>query len=201
MKMISSNFAILCQSTWHCLDKCNHIDGPDCLGPFVGIVCLGSAACAWGWWTGLGMAWVAAMGIWGLEEWKGWPIRAYLVREYDVVYRHGWWSRTTVAVPFDRIQHSEIQQGPLGRWLGHCTLKLYTAGSAGANLEIPGLSMATAVTFADVLKTLNMPERSHSVRATPPTAWHGHCRIDRMARSGVDSVVVADSARRVGSTR
>ena len=23
-----------------------------------------------------------------------------------------------------RIQHSEIQQGPMGRWLGHCTLKL-----------------------------------------------------------------------------
>ena len=113
-------------------------------GPLWALSVWGQQPVPWGWWTGLGMAWVAAMGIWGLEEWKGWPIRAYLVREYDVVYRHGWWSRTTVAVPFDRIQHSEIQQGPLGRWLGHCTLKLYTAGSAGANLEIPGLSVATA---------------------------------------------------------
>jgi membrane protein YdbS with pleckstrin-like domain len=32
----------------------------------------------------------------------------------------------------------------MGRWLGYCTLKLYTAGASGANLEIPGLSMATA---------------------------------------------------------
>ena len=84
------------------------------------------------------------MGLWGLEEWKGWPLRGYLVREHDVVYRSGWWSRTVTAVPFSRIQHSEIQQGPMGRWLGHCTLKLYTAGASGANLEIPGLSMATA---------------------------------------------------------
>ena len=113
-------------------------------GPLWALSVWGQQPVAWGWWLGLGCAWVVSMGIWGLEEWKGWPIRAYLVRENDVVYQHGWWSRTVVAVPFDRIQHSEIQQGPLGRWLGHCTLKLYTAGSSGAHLEIPGLHMATA---------------------------------------------------------
>ena len=95
-------------------------------------------------WLIFGAVWLTVMGLWGLEEWKGWPLRGYLVREHDVVYRSGWWSRTVTAVPFSRIQHSEIQQGPLGRWLGHCTLKLYTAGASGANLEIPGLSMATA---------------------------------------------------------
>ena len=57
------------------------------------------------------------------------------------------------AVPFSRIQHSEIQQGPLGRWLGHCTLKLYTAGASGANLEIPGLSMATARNIRRMLES------------------------------------------------
>lgn len=95
-------------------------------------------------WLIFGAVWVTSIGLWGLEEWKGWPLRGYLVREHDVVYRSGWWSRTVTAVPFSRIQHSEIQQGPMGRWLGHCTLKLYTAGASGANLEIPGLSMATA---------------------------------------------------------
>lgn len=95
------------------------------------------------WWL-FGAAWALSMGLWGLEEWKGWPLRGYLVREHDIVYRSGWWTRTVTAVPFTRIQHSEIQQGPLGRWLGHCHLKLYTAGASGANLEIPGLSMSTA---------------------------------------------------------
>ena len=111
------HFAILCKARGIVWTSVTTLTGLIVWGP-LGIVCLGSAAVPWGWWTGLGMAWVAAMGIWGLEEWKGWPIRAYLVREYDVVYRHGWWSRTTVAIIFDRIQH-EIQQGPLGRWLGH----------------------------------------------------------------------------------
>ena len=82
-------------------------------------------------WLIFGSVWLTVMGFWGLEEWKGWPLRGYLVREHDVVYRSGWWSRTVTAVPFSRIQHSEIQQGPLGRWLGHCTLKLYTAGASG----------------------------------------------------------------------
>ena len=95
-------------------------------------------------WMIFGGLWLLSMGWWALEEWKGWPLRGYLVRDRDVVYRRGWWSRTVTAVPFTRIQHSEIQQGPLGRWWGYCTLKLYTAGASGANLEIPGLSMATA---------------------------------------------------------
>lgn len=107
-------------------------------------------------WLIFGGLWLLSMGWWALEELKGWPLRGYLVRDRDVVYRRGWWSRTITAVPFTRIQHSEIQQGPMGRWLGYCTLKLYTAGASGANLEIPGLSMATARNIRRMLE-----DRSH----------------------------------------
>lgn len=107
-------------------------------------------------WLIFGGLWLLSMGWWALEEWKGWPLRGYLVRDRDVVYRRGWWSRTITAVPFTRIQHSEIQQGPMGRWLGYCTLKLYTAGASGANLEIPGLSTATARNIRRMLE-----DRSH----------------------------------------
>ena len=114
------------------------------IGPLAGVAIWGDGVPPRILWVGLSMIWVLIMGLWALEEWKGSPLRGYLVREQDVVYRSGWWSRKVTAVPFSRIQHSEIQQGPLGRWLGHCTLKLYTAGASGANLEIPGLSMSTA---------------------------------------------------------
>ena len=113
-------------------------------GPLLAIAAWGDKSPPLNLWLILGGVWMTSMGFWALEEWKGWPLRGYLVRELDVVYRSGWWSRSVVAVPFSRIQHSEIQQGPLGRWLGYCTLKLYTAGASGANLEIPGLSMPTA---------------------------------------------------------
>ena len=114
------------------------------IGPLVGVAIWGESTPPRILWIALGSTWGLIMGVWGLEEWRGWPLRGYLVRERDIVYRSGWWSRSVTAVPFSRIQHSEIQQGPMGRWLGYCTLKLYTAGASGANLEIPGLSMATA---------------------------------------------------------
>lgn len=122
-------------------------------GPLVAISVWGDKTPSVWLWVIFGGLWFTSMGLWGLEEWKGWPLRGYLVRERDVVYRSGWWSRTVTAVPFSRIQHSEIQQGPLGRWLGHCTLKLYTAGASGANLEIPGLSMATARNIRRMLES------------------------------------------------
>ena len=122
-------------------------------GPLVAISFWGDKSPSAWLWVIFGGLWVTSMGLWALEEWKGWPLRGYLVRERDVVYRSGWWSQTVTAVPFSRIQHSEIQQGPLGRWLGHCALKLYTAGASGANLEIPGLSMATARNIRRMLES------------------------------------------------
>ena len=103
------------------------------------------------WWM-LGGAWTAVMALWGVEERMGWPMRGFLVRERDVVYRSGWWTTQVVAVPFSRIQHSEIQQGPLGKWLGFCSLKLFTAGASGANLNIPGLPPETARNIRQLLE-------------------------------------------------
>lgn len=103
------------------------------------------------WWA-LGGAWTAVMALWGLEERMGWPLRGFLVRQQDVVYRSGWWTTQVVAVPFSRIQHSEIQQGPLGKWLGFCSLKLFTAGASGANLNIPGLPPETARNIRQLLE-------------------------------------------------
>jgi len=71
-------------------------------------------------------------------------VRGVLLRERDLTFRSGFWVRETVTVPFNRIQHSEVSQGPLARAFGVCTLKLYTAGSSGANLRVPGLDFERA---------------------------------------------------------
>ena len=84
------------------------------------------------------------IGIWAMEELRGFPIRGVLVRDHDLTFRSGYWVREMVTVPFNRIQHSEVSQGPLARAFGVCTLKLYTAGSSGANLRVPGLDFARA---------------------------------------------------------
>jgi len=82
--------------------------------------------------------------LWAVEEFRGFPVRGVLLRERDLTFRSGFWVRETVTVPFNRIQHSEVSQGPLARAFGVCTLKLYTAGSSGANLRVPGLDFERA---------------------------------------------------------
>jgi membrane protein YdbS with pleckstrin-like domain len=42
-------------------------------------------------------------------------------------------------VPLNRIQHVEIKEGWLERQFGICQLCIYTAGSGGADIRIPGL--------------------------------------------------------------
>lgn len=79
---------------------------------------------------------------------------SYTVGEEEVRLRRGvWWRRESV-VPLSRIQHVDTQQGPVERALGLATLVLFTAGSVGARLAIPGLAAARAEALRDRLAAL-----------------------------------------------
>ena len=94
-------------------------------------------------WVAVGVVSLVGL-VWAIEEIKGFPLRGVLVREHDLSYRSGFIKRETVTVPFNRIQHSEIAQGPVARAFKVCTLKLYTAGNSGANLRVPGMDVERA---------------------------------------------------------
>ncbi|MCC5854181.1 MAG: PH domain-containing protein [Idiomarina sp.] len=49
-----------------------------------------------------------------------------------------------VVVTFNRLQHLELEQGPVERFFGLSRLVLYTAGGSGADLSVPGLKTETA---------------------------------------------------------
>lgn len=68
----------------------------------------------------------------------------YQLRSSDVRIRRGIWWRTVSVVPHVRMQHVDTRQGPLERHFDLATLVLYTAGSVGASVEIPGLPSARA---------------------------------------------------------
>ena len=70
---------------------------------------------------------------------KGYPLRGYAVRQHDITYKKGWIFQTRTTVPMNRIQHSEISQGPLERRFNISSLKIFTAGGAASDLVIPGL--------------------------------------------------------------
>ncbi len=97
-------------------------------------------------WAGFGAALAGALiAGWGvLLADRGYKRMGFLLREHDLTFQRGWLIRTQVTVPLARIQHSEVHRTPLDRWLGLSTLRIYTAGSSGANLSIPGLKAETA---------------------------------------------------------
>ena len=68
----------------------------------------------------------------------------YLLRELDMNMRKGCWWRTTISLGINRIQHMEVTQGPVERWLGLSKLTLYTAGGHQSDLKLPGLETAEA---------------------------------------------------------
>ena len=65
--------------------------------------------------------------------------KSYAIRSHDVSYCSGIIFRTTIAIPFNRVQHCEISQGPLERIFNLVTLKVFTAGGSNSDLQIPGL--------------------------------------------------------------
>ena len=76
------------------------------------------------------------------------------VREDALYLERGVFTRVYTVVPFVRIQHVDAQRGPLERLLGLSSTVVYTAGSRGADVTVPGLPPADADELQDRLKRL-----------------------------------------------
>ena len=70
---------------------------------------------------------------------KEYSRRGYALRQHDIVYRKGWIFFSSIVIPFGRIQHTELSEGPLNRMFKLTSLKIYTAGGSTSDLTIPGL--------------------------------------------------------------
>lgn len=72
------------------------------------------------------------------------PMRRYSARGYQMsadrlrVVR-GVLMRSDTVVPFSRVQHIDVHQGPVERFFGIATLTLHTAGNHNASVALPGL--------------------------------------------------------------
>lgn len=87
-------------------------------------------------------------------KWKG-----FAMREKDIIYRSGLIFRSKVHVPYNRVQHCEVNQGVLDRWLDLAKLKIYTAGGSRSDLTIPGLKNQDALNMKSfILKKTNEDE-------------------------------------------
>jgi membrane protein YdbS with pleckstrin-like domain len=83
------------------------------------------------------------------RRWRGW---GYREGEDEIEIRHGRLIRVRTIVPFGRVQHIDVAQGPIQRLYGLGTLILHTAGTNGASVPLPGLSMENAETMRDRIR-------------------------------------------------
>jgi membrane protein YdbS with pleckstrin-like domain len=73
----------------------------------------------------------------------------------DAVYiEHGVVVRVKKVVPFVRVQHIDSRRGPVERASGLASLVIYTAGSRGADVSVPGLTPERADELRERLREL-----------------------------------------------
>jgi uncharacterized protein len=76
--------------------------------------------------------------------------RCRLLADGLLIERGVWWQSETF-VPRARIQHTDVEQGPLQRRLGMATLEVYTAGTHASRLAVHGLDREGALRLRDRL--------------------------------------------------
>ncbi|MFB0611804.1 PH domain-containing protein [Aurantiacibacter poecillastricola] len=85
------------------------------------------------------------------------PIKRYLARGYHMgadrlrVVKGVLFHADTV-VPFSRVQHLDVEQGPLERAFGIARLILHTAGTHNASVTLPGLAHADAISIREAIR-------------------------------------------------
>lgn len=107
----------------------------------------------WNRWTQLGAAAAAVLFmvllICGLiSDRYAMAFRQFSIGERDVRIRKGWIFRSSVTVPYNRVQHVDTKQGPVQRAFGLMTVQVHTA--AGEH-EIEGLDIGEARRAVDTI--------------------------------------------------
>ena len=101
-------------------------------------------------WAGIAGAIVgAAFGLWrGHRSWTytGWRLDAA-----GFTLRRGHLWRSETRVPQSRVQHLDLQRGPLQRRFGLSTLVIHTAGTRHSAVSVGGLDAGDAERLRDIL--------------------------------------------------
>lgn len=76
------------------------------------------------------------------------------VRDDSLYIVRGVFTRVDTSVPYVRVQHIDTRRGPVERSLGLASVVVYTAGSRGADITIPGLTPDRASALREQLRDL-----------------------------------------------
>ena len=77
----------------------------------------------------------------------------YRVEDDELHIQQGVWTRVRTIVPFGRVQHIDVAQGPIERHFGVARLILHTAGTRSSAVGLPGLESGEAERIRDVIRS------------------------------------------------
>ena len=81
----------------------------------------------------------------------GYRKKGYALRERDISFKEGVLWKSHTVIPFNRIQHSEVIQGPIESVFELASISIYTAGGGASDLTITGLQQEEAHQIKDFL--------------------------------------------------
>ena len=91
-----------------------------------------------------------ALALWSPgRRYRSW---GYAVGEDEIHIQQGLWTRVRTIVPFGRVQHIDVAQGPVERRFRLATQILHTAGTRGAAVPLPGLPHDQAELMRDRIR-------------------------------------------------
>lgn len=79
--------------------------------------------------------------------------RMYVLRDKDISYKDGLFTKKITTVPFSRIQHVEIDEKPISRIFGLASISVFTAGDSSDDLEIKGIKKDKAQQIKEFIST------------------------------------------------
>jgi len=92
------------------------------------------------WYVGAGFLVVVGWGLWSLLTARlRYDRTAFRLDREQLLVRHGVVVHHELVVPVTRMQHVDIDRGPVERLFGIARLSVYTAGGRRATVQIPGL--------------------------------------------------------------
>lgn len=83
------------------------------------------------------------------RKWKRW---GYADSDEQLRVARGWMFRTDTIVPFKRIQHIDLGEGPVERLFGLASLTVHTAGTHNSIVTLPGLARDSAEAMRDAMR-------------------------------------------------
>lgn len=129
---------------------------------FTGVVSVGAIVGLIVLFTSVGLGWllysiagiVFAIALFLLFLSFAWPRiehrhRSWRLTKVGLEVRHGVWWKHLQAVPWARVQHADVSQGPLQRMYGIGTLTVHTAGTSNSSVNLSGLAHEQAIELRD----------------------------------------------------